>query len=310
MPKNKSVDNYTLRDALLARGFEDITSDRRSTKSWRLKHPRMRHWVSIKLGEDTQKPMATAPLVIHPDDAEWVLAAIAVDSGVAFESKPYRSSSAKYIGPHGREVPGVAISLTDMTAIESFVAAATRAGSRQPSIPANPVSQTQGADGETGAAGGDVDPVLLAAAATEIDAEFPPRTLSATTRQQLIEARLGQGTFRNEMLAIWGGRCAVTDCGVAPALIASHAVAWRDDKSPEVRLDPYNGLLLTASIDRLFDQGLIAFADDGRLLRKPVLSQADLRHLGLGADARMRRVHARHVPYLSAHRAKHGFEGE
>ena len=102
---------------------------------------------------------------------------------------------------------------------------------------------------------------------------------------------------------------AAKDCGVAPELIASHAVAWRDDKSPEVRLDPYNGLLLAASIDRLFDQGLIAFADDGRLLRKPMLSQADLRHLGLGADARLRRVHARHVPYLTAHRAKHGFDG-
>ncbi|MBN8745452.1 MAG: HNH endonuclease [Thiomonas arsenitoxydans] len=306
---NQSVDNYTLREALLVRGFEDITSENRKTKCWRFNHPRMQHWVSIKLGEDAQKPMAKAPLVIHPDDAAQVRAAISVDSGVAFEAKPYINSGTNYRGSHGQKVPGIAISLADVAAIESFVAAATGISSELPPLSGNQVERSQEADRGAGVAGNAVDPVLLAAAAAEVDAEDPQGNLSATTRQQLIEARLGQGKFRNEMLAIWEERCAVTDCGVAPALIASHAVAWRDDKRPEVRLDPYNGLLLTASIDRLFDQGLIAFADDGRLLYKPLLSQTDLRHLGLGADARLRRVHARHVPHLSAHRVKHGFDG-
>ena len=305
---NQSVDNYTLREALLVRGFEDITSEGRKTKSWKFKHPQMRHWVSIKLGEDPQKPMAKAPLVIHPDDAEQVRGTIAFDSGVSFEAKPYRGNSTKYRGSQGGEVLGVAISLADVAAIESFVAAATGAGSARSPILAKQVERTQGRDGGTGVAASAVDPVLLAAAAAEIDAEFPEQNLSVTTRQQLIEARLGQGKFRTDMMKIWGARCAVTDCGIPPALVASHAVAWRDDSRPDVRLDPYNGLLLTASIDRLFDQGLIAFADDGRLLHKPLLSQTDLRHLGLGADARLRRVHARHVPYLSAHRVKHGFD--
>lgn len=298
----RSIDNYTIRDALLARGFRDITSENRSTKTWRLQHPQMRHWVSVKLAEDVKRPMSTSPLVIHPEDARRVQAAVGTQTAIVFESKPYKGSSAKYDG-----LPGVAVSLTSMAALDEFVRGATGALSATKAegvAPASPVLP-QG-DEEDSSAGG-IDPLLLKAAAAEVDADMAGRPLSVTTRQQLIEARLGQGRFRQEMLRIWDGRCALTGCGVVRTLVASHAIAWRDDKSPEVRLDPYNGLLLTASIDKLFDLGLISFDDDGKLLHRPSLSASDLASLGVAAGARLRIVNDRHRPYLAAHRARNGF---
>ena len=41
------------------------------------------------------------------------------------------------------------------------------------------------------------------------------------------------------------------------------------------RLDPNNGILLSALVDRLFDRGLITFKDDGAALVSQRLSPAD-----------------------------------
>ena len=58
---------------------------------------------------------------------------------------------------------------------------------------------------------------------------------SATEKEQLILARIGQGTFRSNVLALWGDRCAVT--GSSFAVLASHIKPWRHCSNAE-RLDP------------------------------------------------------------------------
>lgn len=298
----ESLDNYTIRDALLALGFKDITSQNRSTKTWRLHHPLMRHWVSIKLAEQVERRMSKAPLVLHPEDAHRVQSTAKAQAGITFESKPYRGSSAKY-----NSVPGVALSLANLAALNEFVEAATGRRSASPVDETAGVPLAQSPSERVDPQASNIDPFLLAAAEAEVDADLSSASVSRTTRQQLIEARLGQGRFREDMLKIWDNRCAVTGCSIVRALVASHAIAWREDKSPQVRLDPHNGLLLTASIDKLFDLGLISFADDGRLLHRPTLSASDLSLLGVPNGARLRFVHSRHRPYLAAHRTRHGF---
>jgi hypothetical protein len=47
-------------------------------------------------------------------------------------------------------------------------------------------------------------------------------------------------------------------------LIASHIVPWSKDKAN--RLNPSNGLCLSAIHDKAFDKGLIALSDDFRVL--------------------------------------------
>lgn len=127
--------------------------------------------------------------------------------------------------------------------------------------------------------------------------------IGGTTRQALIDARRGQGLFRRYVLQYWGGRCAVTGCAAARVLLASHIKPWSGSTNIE-RMDGFNGLLLTPNLDRLFDNHLIAFEDDGRMLVAPSLSGRDRRALGIDPTYCINRLHSRHKPYLAAHRER------
>ncbi|MDO6461509.1 HNH endonuclease signature motif containing protein [Granulosicoccaceae sp. 1_MG-2023] len=87
--------------------------------------------------------------------------------------------------------------------------------------------------------------------------------LSQTEKDRLICARVGQGAFRKDVLSLWGGQCAATLSSEQVMIIASHIVPWRRCESNEQRLDPANGIPLCASLDRLFDRGLITFKRSG-----------------------------------------------
>ena len=45
-----------------------------------------------------------------------------------------------------------------------------------------------------------------------------------------------------------------------------------------------NGLLLSPSIDRLFDRGFISFSDDGELLISPVAERSEIAKLGVPTE--------------------------
>lgn len=117
-----------------------------------------------------------------------------------------------------------------------------------------------------------------------------------------IKRRTKQQLYRNKQLELWGHRCALTGCDIPELLIAGHAKPWADS-APAERIDPYNGFPLEARFDRLFDQGLISFADDGRILLSRALSSAQCLTLGLTPALHLRApLHPRHLPYLRYHR--------
>jgi putative restriction endonuclease len=62
--------------------------------------------------------------------------------------------------------------------------------------------------------------------------------------------------------------------------VASHCKPWRDSTNEE-RLNGENGLLLTPSIDHLFDRGFIGFEDSGDLLISPVANRPSLQRMGV-----------------------------
>jgi hypothetical protein len=146
------------------------------------------------------------------------------------------------------------------------------------------------------------------AALAEIEGEPGFDELPETTRMALVKARVGQGAYRDKMMSLWNGQCAVSGCDISEVLIASHAKSWKRSSNAE-RLDPHNGLLLSASIDRLFDQGLISFDDQGRILVKEQVSTRQLSLLGLSPLSRLCTVHGDLRPYLADHRRFHGFAG-
>lgn len=105
------------------------------------------------------------------------------------------------------------------------------------------------------------------------------KDLSPTTRQQLTDARLGQGSYRRNLESIFQGCCAVTGLKRRQVLRASHILAWKDSVDSQ-RLDPNNGLLLSANLDALFDQHLITFDQAGRLRISSSISSTELPLLG------------------------------
>jgi predicted restriction endonuclease len=73
-------------------------------------------------------------------------------------------------------------------------------------------------------------------------------------------ARVGQGFFRRAVLSAYDFRCCVTGLSAPTLLSASHIVPWSVDASN--RLNPRNGLCLSALHDRAFDAGIISISEN------------------------------------------------
>lgn len=104
-------------------------------------------------------------------------------------------------------------------------------------------------------------------------------SLRATDREAIVRARRGQGVFKQRVMRI-EARCRITGVDNPNYLLASHCKPWRDSSNEE-RLNGENGLLLTASIDHLFDRGFIGFEDSGGLIISPVAHKPSLRKMGV-----------------------------
>ncbi len=100
-----------------------------------------------------------------------------------------------------------------------------------------------------------------------------PDDFSGETRQVLTTQRIKQHFFRRAVLGSYRGRCCMSGLSDARLLIASHIVPWSADKAN--RLNPSNGLCLSAIHDRAFDKGLISLDEDWRVILSNELRQRD-----------------------------------
>jgi putative restriction endonuclease len=106
--------------------------------------------------------------------------------------------------------------------------------------------------------------------------------LPETDRETLIIARRGQGLYKQRVMRV-EDHCRITQVDNPAHLRASHCKPWRDSNNEE-RLDGENGLLLTPTIDHLFDRGFISFEDSGRLIVSPVAHRPSLHRMGVQTD--------------------------
>lgn len=120
----------------------------------------------------------------------------------------------------------------------------------------------------------------------------------------MVRQRVGQDTYRKAMLDYWGGACAVTGVSIPAVLRASHVVPWAECESDAQRLDVFNGFLLTANLDALFDRFLISFDTDGIVIISDLISQHDRDCLGLHTGLKLRWITERHEVYLKSHRSR------
>ncbi len=131
--------------------------------------------------------------------------------------------------------------------------------------------------------------------------ELPVGETEATAE---IKRRIGQDRYRKDLFDLWDGACALTGVDIPDLLVASHIVPWSDADNQD-RIDPYNGFLFEARIDKLFDRHLISFTDDGLMLISSSVSEENRRRLGIHEGMKLRRIYPENLVYLKMHRSKY-----
>lgn len=129
-------------------------------------------------------------------------------------------------------------------------------------------------------------------------------TIKKTTKKALVESRIGQGKFRDDLLQYWDGKCAVTGLDVPKLLKASHTKPWKYSNNQE-RLDPNNGILLSPNYDEAFDKGFISFDDNGRIVLSQHLTKESINALGFNHTDKIQKVlTTAQKKYLEYHRSE------
>lgn len=131
----------------------------------------------------------------------------------------------------------------------------------------------------------------------DIDKIVLDETISDTQKAVMINTRVGQGRFREDLIHHWKG-CAVTKFQNYSFLIASHIKPWSKSDNEE-RLDPFNGLLLLANIDKAFDLGYVSFDEGGHILISEHLEEYQI--LGIHSEMKVL-LTKQHQDYLAYHR--------
>ena len=123
----------------------------------------------------------------------------------------------------------------------------------------------------------------------------------------LVKRRVGQGAFRELLIATSDGKCAVSGLEEKSLLIASHIIPW-SKATPSQKTDYENGILLSVIWDALFDKGLITFNPDNGQVKfsKEIDKPEILSKLGINRDAKLNSVILtnKRKEYLKTHNDK------
>lgn len=88
--------------------------------------------------------------------------------------------------------------------------------------------------------------------------------LKGETKVREVKTRVNQNAFRQIVLANYATKCAITGIDIPELLIASHIIPWSQDEKE--RLNPENGICLSALYDKAFDKGLIGISEKYQIL--------------------------------------------
>ena len=99
---------------------------------------------------------------------------------------------------------------------------------------------------------------------TDLEAHLNLTSKDGKEKLAAVKVRVNQGIFRKMVLANYSGKCSVTGLGISAVLQASHISSWKEDVVN--RLNPENGLCLSATYHEAFDAHLISFDKDYRLV--------------------------------------------
>lgn len=93
---------------------------------------------------------------------------------------------------------------------------------------------------------------------------FDIKDLKGETKIREVKTRVNQNVFRQIVVANYSGKCAITGIDIPELLFASHIIPW--SKNEDERLNPENGICLSALYDKAFDKGLIGLNEKYEIL--------------------------------------------
>ncbi|OIQ19281.1 MAG: restriction endonuclease [Flavobacterium sp. MedPE-SWcel] len=97
------------------------------------------------------------------------------------------------------------------------------------------------------------------------------KNLKGEDKTRLVKTRVNQSIFRQTILTNYTSKCALTGIDIPSLLFASHIIPWSENK--EERLNPENGICLSALYDKAFDKGLLSFSNDYQILLSSTLKE-------------------------------------
>jgi len=127
-------------------------------------------------------------------------------------------------------------------------------------------------------------------------------SLMETQKAQLVQARRGQGAFRNRVKIV-ENKCRVTLVSQDKLLTASHIKPWSESNNEE-RLNGNNGLFLSPHVDRLFDKGFITFEKNGELVVSDQVEANVLDKWAIDASKKYGKFNSDQDYFLMHHRQK------
>jgi len=78
------------------------------------------------------------------------------------------------------------------------------------------------------------------------------------------KVRVNQDYFRTIVMSNYSNGCGITGISIPELLVASHIKPWSKDEKN--RLNPTNGICLSATLDKAFDKGLITIDSEFRVI--------------------------------------------
>ena len=99
--------------------------------------------------------------------------------------------------------------------------------------------------------------------------DFPD--VEGEEKERIVKTRVNQKFFRKMILSSYETTCCVTGLNMPAVLRASHITPWAEDETN--RMNPANGLCLSATYDAAFDRHLISFDEDYRMVLSPTLKE-------------------------------------
>ena len=141
--------------------------------------------------------------------------------------------------------------------------------------------------------------------------DITTQDLEGKEKTAVIKQRINQSVFRSMILANYEEKCAITGINIPDLLVAGHIIPW-SESTPQQKLNPENGICLSALYDKAFDKGFITISpDDYTIILSSALREYETqdyfdKHFGIirGSIISMPIEHKPNRDFLAYHRHK------